>query len=196
MVETLRMLPLPLLAALTLAACQTSPSPAPPAGASTPPALAAAPASVTPAAALAGFRGYWQGATNPGSPARDASILIEDTPGGGFSVTWRNFAAATDHDAASPILERENSLTFVPSGRPGLWRAAGAGDPVTGSAAWATIAGDVLTVDVIAVDDEGDLERQTYVRTLTPAGMDLLYRRTRDGDPERVIEAEYMRISE
>ena len=72
----------------------------------------------------------------------------------------------------------------------------GARAPVIGSLAWATVADGVLTVDILAVDAEGDLERQTYVRTLTPEGLDLAYRRSRDGDPERRIDAAYVRTSE
>jgi hypothetical protein len=89
---------------------------------------------------------------------------------------------------------RQRSLAFAPAGREGWWRGAGTHDPVAGVAAWAYIAGRTLTVNVMAVLDDGRLERQIYDRTLTKDGLTLAYRRFLDDEIDRALELKFFRL--
>ena len=140
------------------------------------------------------FVGFWQGTSAPqGAVLRDATVIVEREPGQAFTLTWKNFSSADD---GAGLVLRERTLDFVPSGRPGLWRAEDSGDPVTGFAAWASIDGDTLTVDVVAVNEAGGLERQTYQRTVSGDEMMLLFTRVRDGAEDREIQGRLFRLDE
>jgi hypothetical protein len=144
-------------------------------------------------AKLADFRGPWVGSTGPNADiVRNATILIELHKGGGFKITWTSFEAVEDKPAA-PVNERKGSMTFEPTKRAGLWRAAGANDPVAGRAGWATIKGQTLLIGIIAVLPDGRLEQQIYDRTLTAGGMKLVYRRLVDGRETKTIEAQFLK---
>ena len=94
----------------------------------------------------------------------------------------------------TPVTERKRTMAFEPSKRPGLWRGTGTNDPVAIRAAWAHIKGRTLTINVIAVLDDGRLERQIYDRTLTAKGLTLTYRRLLDGKEAKTIEAEFLKL--
>lgn len=150
------------------------------------PALAAAGT-----ASLEDFAGPWIGQTVGDSEVeRRATLLIEPIEPDGFSVEWSSFEAGDDGEPVA----RQRRLVFRPSGRPGLWRAGGAGDPLAEFAAWAFFAGRTLTVNVAAVRDDGRLERQIYYRTLTRDGLTLAYRRFADDELERALELKFIRL--
>lgn len=139
------------------------------------------------------FVGYWQGTSAPdGAVLRDATVIVERDPGQAFTITWKNFSTAGD---APGLVLRENTLRFVPSGLAGLWRAEDSGDLLTGFSAWASIADDTLTVDVLAVGEDGRLERQTYLRTVSGDAMALLYTRRKDGAEDREIRGALVRLA-
>lgn len=139
------------------------------------------------------FAGAWVGRTTEGTTVdRRATLGIEPTEGGGFTVTWTSFEAPTRSD--SGIIRRERKLDFVQTDTPGLYRARGANDPVTDLAAWAYIDGDVLSLSTVAVQPDGRLERQIYDRTLSADGLFLSYRRYLDADLVRTIDVEFVRL--
>lgn len=139
------------------------------------------------------FAGAWVGRTTEATDVeRKATLAIDPAEGGGFTVTWTSFEAPTRSD--SGIIRRERQLDFIPTETTGLYRARGANDPVTDLAAWAHIAGDVLSVSTIAVLEDGRLERQIYDRTLTEEGLFLSYRRFLNADLVRAIDAEFSRL--
>lgn len=139
------------------------------------------------------FAGTWVGRTTEETTVdRRATLGIEPTDGGGFTVTWTSFEAPTRSD--SGIIRRERKLDFVQTDTPGLYRARGANDPVTDLAAWAYIDGDVLSLSTVAVQPDGRLERQIYDRTLFGEGLFLSYRRYLDADLVRTIDVEFVRL--
>ena len=183
---------------LVLGACRTAgddvtpdtiPAPAPAAVAS-----AAPPSATVPAATIDQFAGYWLGTTAPrGEVLREATVIVEPSPDGAYTITWKNFAAADD---GSGLVLRERTLSFVPTGNAGVWQAESSGDPVESYSSWATMAGNTLNVDVVAVGTSGTLERQSYRRTVSGDEMGLVYTRRRDGSDDLVIEGSLLRLSE
>lgn len=142
-------------------------------------------------AELERFLGPWIGQTVHDAPIeRRGTLLIERREPGGFSVEWTNFEAVEDGDARI----RQRRLDFAPAERAGLWRGEGDNDPVAGVAAWAYVAGQTLTVNIVAVLDDGRLERQVYYRTLTRDGLTLAYRRFLDDEIDRALELKFFRL--
>ena len=142
-------------------------------------------------AALEDFFGPWIGQTVGDQPVeRRGTLLIEPREPGGFAIEWTSFEAEADGEARV----RRRSLAFAPAGREGLWRGEGDNDPVAGTAAWAYIADRTLTINVVAVLDDGRLERQVYYRTLTRDGLTLAYRRFLDDEIERALELKFFRL--
>ena len=191
-------------AVLALAACGTTPD-----GAvqdtttdqatptvSTSPGQPSSAAEQRPAQALSidRFAGYWLGTTAPrGDILREATVIIEREPEQAFTITWKNFGVA---DTGDGMVLRERTLRFVPTDDTGVWRADESGDPIGRFSSWATVSGDTLNVDVLAVDASGRLERQTYRRTVNDDRMALVYSRSLDGSDDRVIEGTLLRLSE
>lgn len=140
------------------------------------------------------FAGYWLGTTAPqGDILREATVIVEPEAGQAFTITWKNFSAA---DRGEGMVMREQTLRFLPDATTARWRADTTGDPIDTFSAWATLADDTLTVDIVAVGDDGALERQTYRRTVAGDEMSLLYTRLRDGADDRIIEGTLVRLSE
>lgn len=144
-------------------------------------------------ATIADFAGPWVGRTDPDSDrTRNATLLIERFAGDTFKITWTSFEK--DPDEAGGVARRERSLLFRPSRVSGIWIADPSGDPFDMLGAWARIEGRSLIVETTALDTEGRLERQTYRRTLTTGGQQLLYRRWLDHRLDREIEAKFLRL--
>ena len=142
-------------------------------------------------ARLEEFFGPWIGQTIGDQPVeRRGTLLLEPREPDGFAVEWTSFEAEADGEAKM----RQRRLAFAPSQRQGLWRAEGANDPVAGPAAWAYIAERTLTINIVAVQDDGRLERQVYYRTLTRDGLTLAYRRFLDDEIERALELKFFRL--
>lgn len=140
---------------------------------------------------LEAFFGPWIGQTVGDTPVeRRGTLLIEPRDSGGFSVEWTSFEA----EDAGEAKMRQRRLDFAPAERAGLWRGEGDNDPVAGTAAWAYVAGRTLTVNIVAVLDDGRLERQVYYRTLTAEGLTLAYRRFLDDEIERALELKFYRL--
>jgi len=69
-------------------------------------------------------------------------------------------------------------------------------DPMTGApVVWARIAGDTLSVILVSIAENGDLETQIYDRTLTEDGLRLLFRRFVNGEKVREIKGTLKRIA-
>ena len=152
-----------------------------------------APAPTAPGAAIAPFAGPWAGRTDPGAQReRGATLLIEPFAGGEFRITWTNFEA--DTSASGGVARRDRSLLFRPSRAPGVWTADTAGDPFDLLGAWARIDGRALVIEMVALQPDGRLERQSYRRTLTGDGLGLTYRRWLDQSLDRQLDASFLRL--
>ncbi len=118
---------------------------------------------------------------------RDLDVTI--TPqGAGFNVAWTT-VLREGGDPDNPKIKRKSSaVSFVPTDRPGVFRGAQSGDPMSGSAyAWARIKGQTLTVHSLVIDERGSYTMHTYDRTLTGLGMELEFTRVRDGEPTKTV---------
>ncbi|HEV7286721.1 MAG TPA: hypothetical protein VGN75_17860, partial [Kaistia sp.] len=160
------------------------------------PAATAAPSMPPgmPPAGLSDFTGPWAGHTEKDtSTKRAATLLIEQRPDGGFSITWASFEAG---DIAGSVLQRERRMTFAPTAEPGIWTAEDtSSDPFAHLGAWARIDGRTLRIDVLGLRRDGKLERQVYERALESDDMMLLtYRRFVEDELTKTIGANFMRL--
>lgn len=138
------------------------------------------------------FFGTWEGTGAANSPnnyfpmnARDLDVTIGPS-GDGFNVTWTTITYPGGENSLAKVKKKTASLDFLPSSRPGLYKAARPGDPLAGEAyAWARIKGKTLSVYMLNVDNEGAYVIQSYDRTLTGFAMELKFARIRDDEPER-----------
>ena len=154
--------------------------------------------------AIAPFIGEYVGRTiqapnEPLSP-RDLSIKIEAKGDDGFTLEWTTVI----HDA-NGARRQAYSIEFSPSSRKGTFSSAMRRDmfghsepldPLKGDPyVWAHIAGPVLTVRALLINDDGGYEIQVYRRTLTASGLSLAFTRNRDGTPLKTIYGALDRIA-
>ncbi|MFO1061974.1 MAG: hypothetical protein U1E53_34005 [Dongiaceae bacterium] len=119
------------------------------------------------------------------SSYRDVRVELR-REGDGFRLAWSTLIRDAE-DAAGQRLRR-SELHFIPGPSPRTWRTAAAAEPFTGRpGAWAVLAGNRLTVQVLAIDPAGGWELQTYERTLEGDAMALRFSRLAPGRPELVV---------
>jgi hypothetical protein len=161
---------------------------------------------VAPAAAadldIAAFYGRWQGnaisetdrSITFAVTARDLDVVIQPA-GNGFRVSWTTIRRQKG-DPTNPTLEkRAAELVFRPAGKPGIWRAEGASDPLAGSFAWAGVQGRALTINVMTIGTGGAYEMQSFVRRLSDMGMELEFDRIVDGDKVRTAKGRLVKVA-
>jgi hypothetical protein len=121
---------------------------------------------------------------------RDLDTIIEPAGEGGFTVKWTT--VIRDVEGGRKI---DNALTFAPTGRPNVFKAVDAGDPLAkGHYAWARIDGRTLTVNVLEVGEEGQGRWQIYQRRLTGDGMELTFRRLDGSGALRIVSGKLKRL--
>jgi hypothetical protein len=121
---------------------------------------------------------------------RDLDTIIEPAGEGGFTVKWTT--VIRDVEGGRKI---DNALTFVPAGKPNVFKAADAGDPLAkGHYAWARIDGRTLTVNVLEVSEEGQAKWQIYQRRLTGDGIELTFRRLDGSGALRIVSGKLKRL--
>lgn len=129
-----------------------------------------------------------------GVTARDFDVEI-GPDGDGFKLTWMSVIRSGGTPGTPNARRKSSSLTFRPTDRPRVWRAATSGDPVTGGqAAWARISENTLTVYLMVVRDDGAYELQQYDRTLGARGMELVFTRLRDGEKVRTVKGLLVKV--
>jgi hypothetical protein len=175
------------------------PAPAPPAARRTTGAAPAAPARTLDIRAFFGsFSGSGladgEDTAYLGVTPRDLDVRIAATGENGFTVSWTT-VLRVGGDAQNPeVRRRATSLTFRPGPRPGLFTALDNGDPLQGGMlSWARISRSTLTIHQFSVRDGGQHEIQTYARTLTGSGMDLVYTRVVDGERQRRVRGKLVK---
>lgn len=157
-------------------------------------------ASADPAAAapIDPFVGEWEGRgiTENGAPAesvgfidRELEVTIAPTADG-FNVTWQTRRQSIRR-GSDKVKHSSISVPFVATERPGIYRMAGAGEPLSGSPyIWARVADHTLEVHSISITERGVLEYQKYVRTLlSDDEMQLRFTRSLDGSIVRSVLA-------
>ncbi|MFQ5955954.1 MAG: hypothetical protein ACE5JZ_12885, partial [Kiloniellales bacterium] len=120
--------------------------------------LAAAPAQAR-ELSVAAFYGNWKGSALSESDLsvyfrlteRDLDVTIRPAAQG-FTVAWTTVLRQKG-DPGNPDIQRKSAtLSFVPAGRPDIWRATTSGDPITGQTlAWARLKGQTLTVTSMVI---------------------------------------------
>ena len=116
----------------------------------------------------------------------DRDLDVEIGPDGdGFFVSWTTVI----RDIRDPEpRRRESRLKFIPAGRAGYYREEGGTEPIDGGVLrWAHVAGDTLTVQVLALTDDGSYGLQTYRRTVRGDSMQLEFRSVADGEAQRIV---------
>jgi len=114
---------------------------------------------------------------------RDVEVEVE-VEGDGFRLAWSTLI----YDDAGTPRRRDNLLHFLATAKPGQFRTAETLEAFSGRpTAWAYVAGNALTVDVIAILPDGTYELQTYVRELAGDVMTLRFVRIAPGRSDLVV---------
>jgi hypothetical protein len=143
-----------------------------------------------------GGRGIAEGgdAAYFGMTDRDLDVQIEDAANGGFKLTWTTVLRDSSDPKLPHLRRRQATLTFVPGTKPGVYQANENGDPLNGGmVSWADITRNTLTVHQFAVLPDGRHDVQTYARTLSGTGMDLVYTRVVGGEPQRRVKGKLVK---
>lgn len=129
---------------------------------------------------------------------RDMSVEITGTRKG-FAVKWSSITEKDDGRRK----EKTYEIEFIDSGRDGIFAAAMQRnvfghevqhDPMKGRPyVWARITGETLTVFSMFIHQNGDYEMQQYDRSLTDAGLHLVFTAHRNGQPRRKLTTDLMR---
>jgi hypothetical protein len=129
-----------------------------------------------------------------GVTQRDLDVRISVAADGGFAVAWTTVLRAGGDMQNPNIRRRATTMTFRPGPRPGLFTATDSGDPLQGGMiAWARLARSTLTIYLFSVQDDGRHDIQTYARTLSGTGMDLVYTRIVDGERQRRVRGKLVK---
>jgi hypothetical protein len=121
---------------------------------------------------------------------RELDTKIEAAGEGGFKVEWTTVL----RDAEGGRKVEKDSMTFAPAGKPNVFKAVDAGDPLAkGYYAWARIDGRTLTINVLEVGEEGAGRWQVYERRLTGDGMELTFRRLDGTGALRIVSGKLKR---
>lgn len=138
--------------------------------------------------ALAPFYGKWTevvGSVRQTPPGAVADLAVEI----GQSAT--GFYVASYQTRSTTRIA--SSISFRLTALPNVWRIEGQGDPTAEATGWARLDGQRLVIDLITLDKDGSADYQSFVRTVSGNSMKLDFRRLRDGELVRRVEAELKR---
>lgn len=125
--------------------------------------------------------------------ARDLDVVIRPTDDG-FDVTWTTISHGTTR--GQRVVRRSETVSFVAAGKPGVFRPATQVEPLSGAPYyWARVAGPTLTVYALILAENGAYELATWGRTLTANGMDLTFRRLKDGEAVRTVRGKLLKVA-
>jgi hypothetical protein len=132
------------------------------------------------------------GALHYGLTDRDLDVRIEAAPNNGFKLTWTTIRRK--RNKAKRLTTQ--TVEFVPAGTPNRWTSKDSGQLLSGKPViWARLAGARLFVYVVTTDAKtGRFHAAVYVRELVQDGMQLRFRRVRDGAPARAVIAFLRRV--
>lgn len=127
--------------------------------------------------------------------ARDTDVVIHPADKG-FSVTWTSVIRRGGDPGNPKVRRKSTTRRFIGSGKPGMYRAATSGDPLSGKEmCWARIRGQSLIVYQMVVGDDGAYQIQRYERTLNATGMQLVFTRLRDGERVRTVKGRLVKTA-
>jgi hypothetical protein len=129
-----------------------------------------------------------------GVTIRDLDINIAAAPDG-FVATWTTVVRGGGDPKNPRARKRTTTAAFKAGAKPGQYMGTESGDPFAGKpAVWARIAGQTLYVYELNILDDGRYDIQTYARTLSGGGMELLYTRLLDGEAQRSVKGKLAKI--
>ena len=124
-----------------------------------------------------------------GTTVRDLDVIIAPS-GGGFNVTWTTIIRGGGDPSKPNVRRKTQTATFSLTEHANVFRGAPSGDPLAGNPyVWAKIEGNTMTVFILNISAGGAYSMQSYARTLSGYGMDLVFSRIRDGEPVRTARA-------
>lgn len=130
-----------------------------------------------------------------GTTVRDTDVEIRPAADG-FSVTWTTVLRQGGDPAKPDVRRRAATASFGATPKKNIFAGKENGDLMNGgTASWAVLKGNTLTIHMLAMAEDGGYEAQTYARTLTGEGMDLVYTRIKDGEKSRIVKAKLTRQS-
>jgi hypothetical protein len=155
--------------------------------------------------AIDAFFGVWHGnaisesevSTNFRLTSRDLNVEIRPADGqaGAFTLEW----ATVQRQRGDPSNPREKikvqTSTFVPAGKPNVWKAEDSGEPLDAGYVYARLRDQTLTVYSLEAADDGRLEVHIYKRTLTSLGMELTFTRLVDGEQIRSVKGRLVKFA-
>jgi hypothetical protein len=125
---------------------------------------------------------------------RDMSVTIAPTDKG-FSISWTSVTYKSDGTSR----EKTYTINFAPSQRDNIYGSAMQTnifgkqtplDPLKGEPfVWARLEGETLSVFSMFITEEGAYEIQEYHRSLVEGGLDLMFRRVKQGHAVREVNA-------
>jgi len=151
---------------------------------------------------ISAFYGHFQGsgvAENSdslyfGVTVRDLDVRISpEAPG--FYVEWTSVIRSGGDPNNPDVRKRTQRMSFLPSGKPGVFNAVGAQDPRSPEGlGWTSINERTLTVHVMRITATGGYVIQTYDRTLEGTGMRLKFTNVSNGEPKRQVDARLVKV--
>lgn len=163
-----------------------------------------APAVKAADADIQAFFGHYKGQSISGTDGetngRLFDVKIRDVDDAVFEVEWSTTLMKSD----GRVKENIHVIAFKKTARDGIFASAQRRDmfgntvpfdPMNGDPyVWARLLGNTLSVFALHITDVGGYEMQTYDRTLTDGGLDLVFTRHRDGVPLRQISGRLTRV--
>jgi hypothetical protein len=107
---------------------------------------------------------------------------------GGVRINWTSVIRRGGDPLKPSVRRKMTSKLLKPTATPNVFHGSESGNPLKGEEMyWARIDGNTLAVFLMTVGKDGIYELQQYDRTLSGAGMTLLFRSWRDGDRLRSV---------
>jgi hypothetical protein len=107
---------------------------------------------------------------------------------GGVRIEWTSVIRRGGDPLKPSVRRKMTSKLLTPTATPNVFHGSESGNPLKGEEmCWARIDGNTLVVFLMTVGADGIYELQQYDRTLSGAGMTLLFRSWRDGDRLRSV---------
>jgi len=126
---------------------------------------------------------------------RDLDIRIGPADGGGFTLSWTTITREGGDPNNPKVKKKEATLVFQPTDKPGVYRATEPGDPLRGEPVWwSRVEGNALYTYRMQINLDGTWQVQKYVRTVSGAGMTLVFERIMDGDQVRQVRGRLIKV--
>jgi hypothetical protein len=138
--------------------------------------------------ALAPFYGKWtevEGSVRQTPPGRVDDLVSE------IGRTATGFYIASFQTRST--MRIASSMSFRLTALPNVWRVESQGDPTAEATGWARLEGQSLYIDLVTLDKDGSADYQSFVRTVSGNTLKLDFRRLRNGELVRKVEAELKR---